>query len=416
MSQAAPPDPVAAQYEAYPYPPRRPEDEDTRLILGSPGHLDELAHHCLGGKLPAGRPFRALIAGGGTGDGLIMLAQQLAWRGQAAEITYLDLSAAARAIAEARAKRRGLASIRFLTGSLLDAGRLAPGPYDYIDCCGVLHHLPDPPAGLAALAAELAPQGGIGLMVYGALGRTGVYPLQAALRALSDGLPPAERLALARRLLARLPETNWFRRNSFLGDHRGGADAALYDLLLHSTDRAYSIPELARLLDQAGLRPTVLIEPIHYDPASWIEDEGLLARARALPWIEQAALAENLAGCLKTHVAYAVGKDNPVAPPEPTPASVPVLRPGDGPGLGRALTAARRQEGHLPITIEGRRIALKIGEGAAELAAKIDGGASLAQIFQTLGWDRERGMNGFRHLAAVLAPLNLLFLRADPEG
>ena len=54
----------------------------------------------------------------------------------------------------ARGKRRGLGNIRFLTGSLLDVAELAPGPYDYIDCCGVLHHLPDPTAGMRARQAE----------------------------------------------------------------------------------------------------------------------------------------------------------------------------------------------------------------------------------------------------------------------
>ncbi len=62
------------------------------------------------------------------------------------------------------------------------------GPFDYIDCCGVLHHLPDPAAGLRALLSVLAPGGGLGLMVYAPHGRTGVYMLQDALRLLA----PAE--------------------------------------------------------------------------------------------------------------------------------------------------------------------------------------------------------------------------------
>ena len=65
------------------------------------------------------------------------------------------------------------------------------GPFDYIDCCGVLHHLPDPADGLAALLSVLAPGGGLGLMVYAPHGRTGVYMLQDALRLLA----PPERAA-----------------------------------------------------------------------------------------------------------------------------------------------------------------------------------------------------------------------------
>jgi SAM-dependent methyltransferase len=175
---------LAAQYEAYPYPARDAREEAKRLILGSPSHLREIDHWVFGGRRPASQPLRALVAGGGTGDGAIMLAQQLAERAPQGRVTYLDLSRASRAVAEERARVRALRNIAFVEGSLLNVAALAPGPFDYIDCCGVLHHLPDPAAGLAALAAVLRPGGGMGLMLYGALGRTGVYPMQDALRLL----------------------------------------------------------------------------------------------------------------------------------------------------------------------------------------------------------------------------------------
>lgn len=82
---------VRAQYEAYPYPARDPADEAHRLITGSPSHILEIEHFVLrGGR--AG-DLRALVAGGGTGDGAIMLVQQLADRGTGS-VTYLDMSSA----------------------------------------------------------------------------------------------------------------------------------------------------------------------------------------------------------------------------------------------------------------------------------------------------------------------------------
>lgn len=161
----------------------------------------EIDHFLYGGRRDWSQPFRALVAGSGTGDGLIMLAQKLADIGCPAEISYLDMSEASRAVAEARAAARGLGSIRFVTGDLLSAPEL--GRFDYIDCCGVLHHLPDPDAGFAALAEALAPGGGIGLMVYAPYGRTGVYPLQAAFGRLLRDDPPAEQVRLALAALAR---------------------------------------------------------------------------------------------------------------------------------------------------------------------------------------------------------------------
>ena len=72
-------DPVRAQYEAYPYPARDPAEETARLITGSPSHPVEIDHFLFSGRRDWSAPFRALVAGGGTGDGLIMLT--LGWIG-----------------------------------------------------------------------------------------------------------------------------------------------------------------------------------------------------------------------------------------------------------------------------------------------------------------------------------------------
>ena len=55
------------------------------------------------------------------------------------------------------------------------------------------------------------------------------------------------RIAMAKRLIRFLPTTNLFRRNPYLNDHVTGGDAGLYDLLLHSIDRAYTVPEIGAL-------------------------------------------------------------------------------------------------------------------------------------------------------------------------
>jgi SAM-dependent methyltransferase len=329
------PDPVRQQYELLPYPARDPRDEAQRLIEGSPSHLLELNHYLYAGGRDFSRPFRALVAGGGTGDGLIMLAQHLSDRNCPAEIVYLDLSTAARAIAEQRARVRGLASITFMTGSLLDLPNLDLGTFDYIDCCGVLHHLADPAAGLTALTAVLATDGGMGVMVYGTLGRTGVYPMQAMLKTLAAYAPapaqtPTAQLATARDLMKQLPATNWLRRNPAIGDHLAGGDAGLHDLLLHAQDRAYSVAELAELVNGAGLEIAAFIEPWRYDPASYLTDPGLLHRLESLDAITRAGFTEQLAGNLKRHIVYLVRRGRArvsVARPDDN-TMVPVLRSG----------------------------------------------------------------------------------------
>ena len=409
---------VRSQYDAYPYPPRRPADEARRLIEGSPSHLGELNHYVFSGRMLAERidthrPFRALVAGGGTGDGLIMLAQHCADAGLDADIVYLDMSTAARRIAEARAERRGLSDITFLTGSLLDVAALAPGPFDYIDCCGVLHHLDDPLAGLQALAAQLSPDGGMGLMVYAPYGRTGVYPMQSALRRLTSGLPDGERVALAKRTVAELPQTNWLKRNPLVADHRT-SDAGVYDLLLHSRDCAMTVDEVGALVDAAGLAITSFIEPVRYLPETYLQGAQLRNRAAGLAPIARAALAEELAGNLKTHVFYAVpaGRlDTAVARPD-DPAACPVLRDIDGLSLSKTLRPGQA----LTVEFDGFTARLTLPPLAGAMLARIGGRTDLTALHTALaGADPSLSWGAFSRqftqLFTALNGANKMYLR-----
>lgn len=402
---------VRAQYEAYPYPARDPADEAKRLITGSPSDLAELEHYVFAGR-PVGTDFRALVAGGGTGDGTIMLAQQLSQRG-AGHVTYLDVSSASRATCEARAKARGLTNLDFRSGSLLDVADMGLGPFDYIDCCGVLHHLDDPAAGLAALVSVLKPAGGLGLMLYGPYGRTGVYALQGALRRLTAELGPAEKVRQAKTLLAGLPKEHWFARNPYVGDHRD-SDAGLYDLLLHSRDRAFTVDEIVELASGAGLRLTGLLPAAAYDPAGLIPDAGLRQRAQALPWLQRAALAEELAGNHKTHIFYAVRADNTLggAADPSSPEAVPLLRRIDRTALVKAL----RQRPRFTADVNGRRATVVLPQGAAPLLDLCDGERDLAEIRRLLRTQQPGlGDDAFQRLwqsvYRVLNDLDLLLLR-----
>jgi SAM-dependent methyltransferase len=416
-------DPLIEQYEAYPYPARDPADEVKRLIEGSPSHLLEINHYIFAGARDFRQPFRALVAGGGTGDATIMLAQHLKDAGCPADIVYLDLSTASRAIAEARAKARGLDNIRFLNGSLLDLPQLGLGLFDYIDCCGVLHHLEGPEAGLATLARALNPGGGMGIMVYGRHGRTGVYQAQAMLRTLAQGEPapgntPKARLKLARSLLGQLPPTNWLRRNPAVGDHIEAGDPGLYDLLLHARDRAYDVAELAELVAGAGLEIASFIEPWRYDPESYLSDPDLLRRVARLDALARAGFAELLAGHLKRHIVYLVPRGQArtrIASPADT-AMVPVLRAGSDSWI-KGLADARV----LKAKIDGIEVKFPLPGMAAPILSRIDGRRSIADIQRDLAQSGAgpRDMAAFRpdfeRVYAVFNKLNRLFLTRPQE-
>ncbi len=401
-------DTVRDQYEAYPYPSRDPSDEVHRLITGSPSHILEIEHFILAGGRAG--DLRALVAGGGTGDGAIMLAQQLADRGMGT-VTYLDMSATSLAVAEARAVTRGLNNISFHRGSLLDLPEMGWAPFDYIDCCGVLHHLAEPAAGLAALVSVLAAGGGLGLMLYGELGRTGVYPAQRAIARLGLGGPAVERLALARRLVDAMPAGNWLKRNDYLADHLAGDDAGFHDLLLHSRDRAYLVGGIVDLLAGAGLAISGFLPMGAYQPAHYLDDPELIERAAGLEQPARWALAEELSGAMKTHVFYAVrqGDEQRGAASGLAPSMVPALREMTAERLAAGLSVSPR----LTATLGGVERQFEVPEGAAAIIALIDGQRSLRQIHGRLrakgakiGWNEFQ--DNFSALYAVLHPLNIL--------
>ena len=398
-------DPVQDQYEAYPYPGRNPAEEATRLVTGSPSRVAEIDHYLFGGRRDWRKPFRVLVAGGGTGDATVMLAQQLHDKGVKAEITYLDLSSASRAIAEQRIKIRGLTNVTFLSGSLLDLAAMGLGGFDYIDCCGVLHHLPDPDAGLASLAGALAPGGGIGIMVYGEYGRAGLYPLQAALQQLAGNLPLKEQVALAKKLLPALPVTNGFRNNRFLGDHKRG-DAELVDLLLHRQDRAYTVPQLAELVAGAGLQIASFIEPLRYDPSLYLTDPVLAKRTAALPVLEQAALAERLAGNMKLHIVYLTREADTVA--QPAPEATPIFIEWEAATIARAV----QQQGAIKGAFDGLPVTLPLPRQAPTILRLIDGTRRMDAIRQETGFaDWDGFMAVFRPIWRALNGINRLVLR-----
>jgi SAM-dependent methyltransferase len=404
---------LAEQYEAYPYPRRDPREEARRLIVGSPSHLREIDYWVFGATRPASQPLQALIAGGGTGDATVMLATHLARLGRPGSVTWLDRSSASLHIAQERAKVRGLTNIIWQQRSLLELPGSGLGPFDYIDCCGVLHHLPDPAEGLRALLSVLAPGGGLGLMVYAPHGRTGVYMMQDALRMLAPAdQPPQRRLDVARRVMRHLPDTQWLRHNRNFDDHINGGDAGLYDLLLNPRDRAFTVTELDALLRAAGLEVACWVEPLRYDPAPLLPDPRLRALLADMPVTQRAALAEALAGNISAHIVYCVRAGEAPARADPFAAdAVPVIREWTADDFARTIGA----DGTMVINIDGLRLPVALPPLALGILRLVDGTRSVGQIAATLA---ERGIKpdafdkAWRQTFTALERINRLLLAA----
>ncbi|MEO0971821.1 MAG: class I SAM-dependent methyltransferase, partial [Pseudomonadota bacterium] len=304
---------VREQYEALPYPPRPPQDERQRLKLVPTDHLPIIADRCFGGRRDLGfTGMRALVAGGGTGDSTIYLAEQL--RDTASEVVHLDLSLASIDVARRRASVRGLQNVRFVHASLLDAQRELDGTFDYINCSGVLHHLEDPDAGLKVLRGLLTPTGAMGLMVYGRYGRTAHYQIQTLMRMVNLATDdPAEKLANLESTLASLHPHHWLHFSQRVAPTHDAAgtlgDAGRYDLFLHEQDRAYSIGEVYDWMAANELyipgppgNPTTRFL---YDPSTYVQDPQFLAHLDTLPEATRYAIGELLYGHIGRHIFYA---------------------------------------------------------------------------------------------------------------
>lgn len=286
---------VSAFYDRFPYPGDPLQDGPP------PGYnwrwCVDSARAFVFGTLPATattaepRRWQILDAGCGTGvstDYLCHLNPQSA-------VLAVDISAGAVSVARERSRRSGAAaqvsSLRIEQRSLLDLDD--EGPFDYINSVGVLHHLDQPEAGLAALAQRLAPGGLLHLFLYADGGRWEIQRMQRALGLLQVGTG-AEGLQLGRDLFKALPEHNRLRRHH---EQRWAldtaADANFADMYLHPQECSYSIERLLAFVASSGLTFAGFSNPEVWDPARLLQGE-LLTRAMSLSDVARWRLIEAL--------------------------------------------------------------------------------------------------------------------------
>ena len=182
--------------------------------------------------------------------------------------------------------------------------------FDRVVTTGVLHHLPDPDAGLRSLRDVLEPGGAMHLMVYAPYGRAGVYMLQEYCRRLGIGTTTSEIRDLAASLRALPPDHPLVPLLRHAPDFR--YEAALADALLHPRDRPYSVPQLFDFIRDAGLQFGRWLRQAPYLPQCGAlassPHQPLLSR---LPADEQYAAVELFRGTMVRHSAIVFRNDLP---------------------------------------------------------------------------------------------------------
>jgi SAM-dependent methyltransferase len=284
---------VRSFYDLYPYP--RPVDSlEQYSQLWKDPQRRRADHHLFWPDKTYREDHSVLIAGCGTSQ-----AAKHALRWPKAQITGIDLSATSVRCTEDLKRKYNLKNLHVHQLAIEQVGRLGTS-FDQIICTGVLHHLADPDAGLAALHDVLKTDGAMHLMVYAPYGRAGIYMLQefckrVGICATDEGI--RDLIAALRALPPGHPLEHILREAP---DFRQGA--ALADALLHPQDRAYSAPQLFDFIERAQLRFGRWLKQAPYVPCCGVMAQlPQTSQMTNLPSEEQYATAELFRGTMVRH-------------------------------------------------------------------------------------------------------------------
>lgn len=293
---------VRGFYESHPYPPLVDDLDSYRRSWDDRRRRAE--SHLFWPAEPYREDRNILVAGCGTAQ-----AARYAVRWPRARVVGIDVSAESIAFTQELKRKYALGNLDVRRLDVEHAAQLGER-FKHVVCTGVLHHLPDPDAGLRALRDVLEPAGALHLMVYAPYGRAGIYMLQDYCRRLGLGHTEFEIRDLAATLKALPPDhpiAPLLRNSPDFSDKAGLADA-----LLHPLDRAYSVPQLMDFLDRAGLAFGRWVRQAPYLP--WC---GAIASTPHYPRLieltaqEQYAALELFRGTMVRHSLLAYRKDGP---------------------------------------------------------------------------------------------------------
>jgi SAM-dependent methyltransferase len=285
---------VSDFYESHPYPP--PVDDLEAYRRNWDDRRRRAESHLFWPAEPYRDDRSILIAGCGT-----MQAAHYAVRWPRAQVVGIDVSAPSIEFTLELKRKHSLDNLEARVLPVERLGELGQ-TFEHIVCTGVLHHLPDPNAGLRALRDVLAPNGAMHIMVYAPYGRAGVYMLQDYCRRLDIRWSESEIDDLAASLKALPPDhplASLLRKSPDFASKAGVADA-----LLHPRDRSYSVSELMELLGRADLAFGRWLRQAPYLPwCGALADYPHHARLSALRRAEQYAAIELFRGTMARHSA-----------------------------------------------------------------------------------------------------------------
>jgi len=297
--------PVAAQYEAWVYPnPIMDMAEaiarQTYSDISDPSRI----RRKLWPKQVEPDDLDMLIAGCGANQ-----AAYLAMKNPSSRVVGIDLSAASLAHEQYLKEKHDIQNLELHQLSLEDASSLGQS-FDLIVSSGVLHHLPDPDAGLRALGEVLRPHGVIFVMLYGLYPRIGVHMMQEAFRILGLQQDAAGVEMVKYTLSHVVPQRHHINRYP---DPDRGFDAGLVDTFLHAREKAYTVADILQMVAASGLKLQGWGDNYDYSLARLIPDrqDPIREAIAKLPLADQWRCVELIGQSFARHFFLVCRPDRP---------------------------------------------------------------------------------------------------------
>lgn len=233
---------VMRQYETNPYPRWLSVNLEKKPLKLSERLKDQFSR-MVDNNLNFDKP-EILVAGCGTGRHAISTANRYA----GSNVLAIDLSLISLGYAVRQAKNLNQKNLQFAQADILNLDTLEKR-FDLIESSGVLHHMQDPYEGWESLRRLLKPNGLMRIGLYSSIGRhrwnnlRDIIPLN-----LSDELIP--NFIRERRLEILVDSTE----NIVTGIADFYSLSGCRDLLYHSNEIQFSIPEITKILGKLNLK------------------------------------------------------------------------------------------------------------------------------------------------------------------
>lgn len=254
---------VKTHYEKYVYP-RFPLLTSVRECDTYALNLESLWARFNGERLvPA--DGRILLAGSGS-----FSPYPTAIANRNTRITALDLSKANLNRAKLHTLLHFCFNVEFIEGDLTNIKAiLGDKGFHFIDCYGVLHHIPDVVPALQSIHSLLKESGIIRIMVYSAGARRSIQAVRTAMKLLH-----VDEVKSIKHLYRKAADNSRF-KDCIESNYEAGFDWGLADMFLHPYAKMYKIDELLKMFGEARLEPILFTHP---SALSDVQDE--IARLR----------------------------------------------------------------------------------------------------------------------------------------